>query len=209
MRLLAARPGEGKIPPRDTGYAQVVFTIPNLISLLRLGLIPVFLWLLFGKDDPAGAGSVFFVIAWSDWIDGYLARRLNQVSELGKLLDPLADRIAVAVAVVFGWVAGVLAPWFAAALIVRESLVGLAAIVVFARGADRSVEVRYLGKVATFMVYSAVTWFYWADGWDWEWLEISALVVGIIGLAIYYYVLADYARDLRAKLAAVDNRSST
>lgn len=191
------------------GYAPTVFTIPNLISLIRLGLIPVFLWLLFGKDDPAGAGSLFFFIAWSDWIDGYLARRLNQVSELGKILDPLADRLAVAVAVVSGWVAGVLAPWFAIALILRESLVGLAAIVVVVRGAERTVEVRYIGKVATFMVYSAVTWFYWAEGWDWRWLEILAYVVGTIGLAIYYYVLVDYAADVRAKLAAVDNGSST
>lgn len=194
---------------RHAGYAHTVYTIPNLISVARLGLIPVFLWLLFGKDDPAGAGSVFFVIAWSDWIDGYLARRLNQVSELGKLLDPLADRIAVAVAVVFGWVAGVLAPWFAAALIVRESLVAIAAVVVFVRGADLTVEVRYLGKLATFMVYSAVTWFYWADGWEWRWLEALAVGVGTIGLAIYYWVLVDYGRDVRAKLAAVDNRSST
>ena len=186
-----------------------MFTIPNLISLIRLGLIPIFLWLLFGKDDPAGAGTLFFFIAWSDWVDGYLARRLNQVSELGKILDPLADRIAVAVAVVFGWVAGVLAPWFALALIVRESLVALAALAVVVRGAERTVDVRYIGKLATFLVYGAVTWFYWAEGWDWRWLEILAFVVGTIGLAIYYYVLVDYAADVRAKLAAVDNGSNT
>lgn len=185
-----------------------MFTIPNLISLIRLGLIPWFLWLLFAKDDPAGAGMLFFVIASSDWVDGYLARRLNQVSELGKILDPLADRVAVAVAVVFGWVAGVLAPWFAAALILRESLVALAALAVVVRGAERTVEVQYLGKVATFLVYSAVTWFYCAAGWEWRWLEILAFVVGTAGLAIYYYVLGDYWRDVRAKLAAVDNGSS-
>ena len=184
-----------------------MFTIPNLISLIRLGLIPVFLWLLFGKDDPAGAGILFFFIAWSDWVDGYLARRLNQVSELGKILDPLADRIAVFVAVVFGWVAGVLAPWFAAALILRESLVALAALAVVVRGAERTVEVQYLGKVATFMVYSAVTWFYMAEGWEWRWLEILAFVTGTVGLAIYYYVLGDYWRDVRAKLAEVDRSS--
>ncbi len=184
-----------------------MFTIPNFISLARLGLIPVFLWLLFGKDDPAGAGTVFFFIAWTDWVDGYLARKLNQVSELGKLLDPLADRIAVAVAVVFGWVAGVLAPWFAAALIVREGLVGLAAIALFVRG-ERSVEVRYLGKLATFLVYSAVTWFYWAEGWDLSWLEALAFVVGTIGLVLYYWVLVDYGRDIRAKLASAQDRSN-
>lgn len=184
-----------------------MFTIPNLISLIRLGLIPFFLWLLFGKDDPAGAGSVFFLIAWSDWVDGYLARRLNQVSELGKLIDPLADRIAVFVAVTFGWVAGVLAPWFAAALLVREGLVGAMALVVLVRG-GREVDVRFLGKVATFMVYSAVTWFYWAEGWNWTWLEALAWAVGTIGLALYYWVLLDYGRDIRAKLAGVNDGSA-
>ena len=184
-----------------------MLNIPNLISLIRLGLIPVFLWLLFGKDDPAGAGSVFFVIAWTDWIDGYLARRLNQVTELGKLLDPLADRIAVAVAVIFGWVAGVLAPWFAAALIVRESLVAIGAVVGVLRGAGR-IDVRYLGKVATFMVYSAVRWFYWAEGWDLEWLEALAFIGGTVGLVLYYWVLVDYGRDFKAKLAAVNDGST-
>jgi cardiolipin synthase len=183
-----------------------MFTIPNLVSVLRLGLIPVFLWLLFGKDDPAGAGTVFFFIAWSDWVDGYLARRLNQVSELGKLLDPLADRIAVFVAVVFGWVAGVLEPWFAGAVLLRESLVGVMAVFMLVRGGGQ-IEVRYLGKVATFMVYSAVTWFYWAEGWDWRWLEILALVVGTVGLVLYYWVLTDYRRDVRAKLATLSDGS--
>ena len=185
-----------------------MFTIPNLISLLRLALIPVFLWLLFGKDDPAGAGWVFFVIAWSDWIDGYLARRLNQVSELGKLLDPLADRIAVFVAVVAGWVAGVLEPWFAGGVLVREAIVGVMAIVMFVRGGGQ-IAVRYLGKVATFMVYSAVTWFYFVAGWGYRWLELLAFTVGTIGLALYYWVLLDYGRDMRAKLAAGSKESTT
>ena len=63
------------------------------------------------------------VIGATDWVDGYLARRLDQVSELGKLLDPVADRLAVASAVVGGLIAGVLPPWFAWALIVREALI--------------------------------------------------------------------------------------
>ena len=177
-----------------------MLTIPNLISGARLALIPLFLYLLFGKDDPALAGWALFVIASTDWIDGYLARRLDQVSELGKLLDPLADRIAVAVAVIFGWVANVLVAWFAALIIIREALVGMAAVVAFARGWGL-IEVRRLGKLATAMVYSTVTWFYWAEGYDWAWLEALAFVMGVLGLGLYYYVLWDYAGDMRARLA--------
>ena len=181
-------------------YAHPVLTIPNLISTARLALIPLFLYVLFGKDDPALAGWVLFVIASTDWIDGYLARRLDQVSELGKLLDPLADRIAIAVAVIFGWVANVLVAWFAVLIIIREALVGVAALVVFGRGGGR-IDVRRTGKLATAMVYSAVTWFYWAEGYDWVWLEGSAFVVGVAGLFLYYYVMLDYGRDLKARLA--------
>ena len=184
--------------PAGASYAHPVLTIPNVISAARLGLIPVFLYVLFGKDDPALAGWVLFVIASTDWIDGYLARRLEQVTELGKLLDPLADRIAVAVAVIFGWVAGVLVAWFAALIIIREALVAVAALVVLARGGGL-IDVRQLGKLATAMIYSAVTWFYWAEGYDWAWLEGSAFVVGVAGLALYYYVLLDYGRDVRAR----------
>lgn len=181
-------------------YAQPVLTIPNVISIARIALIPLFLYLLFGKDDPALAGWVLFVIASTDWIDGYLARRLDQVSELGKLLDPLADRIAIAVAVIFGWVADVLVTWFAALIILREAVVGIAAIAVFARGGGR-IDVRRVGKLATAMVYSAVTWFYWAEGYDWAWLEGLAFAMGVSGLALYYYVMLDYGSDIRARLA--------
>jgi cardiolipin synthase len=97
-----------------------ILTIPNLISAVRVGLVPLFLWLLFGADAPTAAGLMLGVIGGTDWIDGYLARRLQQVSELGKILDPIADRLAITAAVIGGWVAGVL-PWpVALALVLRE-----------------------------------------------------------------------------------------
>lgn len=178
-----------------------MLTIPNVISTARLFLVPLFLWLLFGKDDPALAGWVLFLVASSDWVDGYLARRLDQVTELGKILDPLADRLAVATAVVAGWIADVLPPWFAAILIAREVFVGIMAIYVLAKG-GRQVEVKYLGKVATAMVYSAVTWFYLAEGYDWDWLAGTAYVVGSAGLIFYYAVLVDYLRDIATRFGS-------
>ena len=184
-----------------------MLTIPNVISVARLFLVPLFLWLLFGKDDPALAGWVLFFVASSDWVDGYLARRLDQVTELGKILDPLADRLAVATAVVAGWIAGVLPPWFAIVLMAREVVVGLLALYVLAKG-GREVEVKYVGKVATAMVYSAVTWFYFAEGYDWDWLAATAYVVGTAGLAFYYWVLVDYVRDIIARYGRVADRST-
>lgn len=183
-----------------------MLTIPNVISVARLFLVPLFLWLLFAKDDPAAAGWVLFFVATSDWIDGYLARRLDQVTELGKILDPLADRLAVATAVVAGWIADVLPPWFALALIIREVVVGLLAIYVLFKG-GREVEIKYLGKVATAMVYSAVTWFYFAEGYSWDWLAATAHVVGGAGLIFYYVVLVDYVKDIGTRFGNVADGS--
>ena len=90
-----------------------MLTIPNLISLVRLALVPVFLWLVFAKNNVVGAGWLLGLIGSTDWIDGYLARRLGQVSKVGEFLDPLADRLAVAAAVVAGLMEGILPAWFA------------------------------------------------------------------------------------------------
>lgn len=169
-----------------------MLTIPNLISLLRLGLIPVFLWLLFGRDNPFAAGWLLGVIGSTDWIDGYLARRLNQVSEVGKFLDPLADRLAMVTAVVGGLITGDLPLWFAWALIVREALIGLGAIVVAIKG-HTSLAVRDLGKLATLLLYAAVAWFF--VGTEWSWALVIAWLAGIPGLVLYYLVGFQYTGD--------------
>lgn len=169
-----------------------MLTIPNLISFIRLLLIPVFLWLLLGRDNPAAAGWLLGVIGATDWVDGYLARRLNQVSELGKLLDPLADRIAVVAAVIGGLISGDLPVWFAWALIAREAVIGVGALVVAVRGHTK-LAVRKLGKLATLLLYFSVAGFFAGQGWSP--LLVAAWVTGIPGLLLYYVVGVQYAGD--------------
>jgi len=78
-----------------------VWTVPNLISLVRLACAPLFVWLLFGADAFWAAAILLGVLGASDWVDGWIARRYDQGSELGKILDPAADRVLlVAVAIV-------------------------------------------------------------------------------------------------------------
>ncbi len=92
-------------PPID---ARGWLTVPNLVSGLRVLAVPYFWYVLIGQDRVGLAAALIFLIGSTDWIDGYLARRLNQVSEFGKLLDPLADRLMIASALIGGLVAGVL-----------------------------------------------------------------------------------------------------
>ncbi len=174
--------------------------IPNLVSLARLALIPVFLWLLLGKDDPVAAGWLFGVIGATDWVDGFLARRLNQVSELGKLLDPLADRIAVFVALGGGMITGVLEPWYALAVLVREALVGVGALWVALRTRSK-LTVRPLGKLATLLVYAAVGFMFIGNGADVGWVEALGWLAGIPGLVLYYVVGFQYLDDARRAVA--------
>ncbi len=186
-------------PPQGTSSA--IFTLPNVVSFVRLLLIPLFLWLLLVRDEVAAAGWLLGIIAATDWVDGYLARRLGQVSELGKFLDPLADRLAVASALIGGLIAGVLEPWFAWALIIREALVGAGALFLGAR-LGAKLAVRDLGKLATLLLYAAIAWLFVGIGTPWPWLETVGWIVGIPGLILYYIVAFQYFNDARQLVAA-------
>jgi cardiolipin synthase len=177
-----------------------VLTVPNVISLARLALVPVFLWLLLGRDDVAAAGWLLGVIGSTDWIDGYLARRLDQVTKVGELLDPVADRLAVVAAVIGGLVADVLPTWFVVAIIVREAAVAIGALVI-GIGARSKLTVRRAGKLATLLLYAAIAWLYLGVGYDLSWLRAVAWAVAIPGLGLYYVVAAQYVGDARRLMA--------
>jgi cardiolipin synthase len=173
----------------------MIFTIPNIISMIRIAMVPVFYWLLVGQDNGAAAGWLLGVIGATDWVDGYIARRFNQVSELGKFLDPAADRLAVAAAVIGGWISGFL-PWgICLAIIIREAVIILGAIVL---GLTRKakLEVRYLGKVATLGLYFSISWFLVGRGSDTGWLEALGWIGSIPSLVLYYVVAGQYIGDM-------------
>jgi len=178
-----------------------IFNIPNSISFLRLALIPLFAWLVFVAEEYGWAGVLLGVIGTTDWIDGYLARRLDQVTELGKFLDPLADRIAVVVAVVAGLIVDVLPQWFAIALIAREVVIGIGAFYGWRSGVTK-LEVRFLGKAATLALYVSVTSFYIGVGFSADWFTWIAILFGVPGLVMYYWVAVQYLGDMRAAIAA-------
>ena len=176
-----------------------LWNVPNVISLVRLALIPVFIWLV-AIAEYGWAGVLLGVIGSTDWLDGYLARRLGQVTEVGKFLDPLADRLAVIVAVVAGLISGVLPIAFSTALIVREILIGIGAIYGWSKGVSK-LDVRWLGKAATLLLYVSISLFYVGFGFEVDLVVVAAWLTGVPGLIMYYWVAVQYLSDMKNAIA--------
>lgn len=135
--------GEGQEPVLDK-----VLTAPNVITLLRLLLLPLFLWLLFGTPYHIAALVVYAIAASTDWVDGQVARRTHQVSKLGKLFDPFVDRLLIAVGVIAIFILGRLPLWILAYLIVRDIILLIGGRYLLAK-VGKVPPVVYVGKFAT------------------------------------------------------------
>ena len=140
-------------PPSTDSYDRL-YTVPNLLSVLRLLGVPLFLWLLLGPHADAAALVVLALSGLSDWADGVLARRLNQASRLGALLDPFADRLYI-LATLIGLTLRDIIPWWLAAVIVLRDVVLLATVPALRRRGYWSLPVHYLGKAGTFALLYA------------------------------------------------------
>lgn len=148
-------PLRGGQPPSGGIAHDRVLTIPNLLSVLRLCALPVFGWLVLSRHQDGWAAVLLGVAGLSDNLDGFIARRFDQISRLGQLLDPIVDRVQVVVALVVLVVARAL-PWYLAALLVlREAVLAVVVAVLRARG-HGSLPVHYLGKIGTFGTVAAL-----------------------------------------------------
>ena len=168
-------------------------TIPNLISILRLAAVPVFVWLLIGENRPLAA-ALLGILGATDWVDGWVARRFDQISELGKVLDPTADRIMFLVAVFTMMIDGSVPIWFGILTLVREGVVAIAALVLGALGA-RALKVTWVGKTSSFGLMFAFPLFLLStavEGAQSTTYEVIAYVIGIPSLALHYIAAFGY-----------------
>ena len=117
-------------PPRDRG----LWTIPNLISVLRLAAVPWFLWLLLHDDRPIAAGILLAVLGATDWVDGYIARRFDQGSKFGQIIDPVADRVLLIAGAVALLIDGRVPYWVGIVVLAREALISVATVSLAALG---------------------------------------------------------------------------
>lgn len=137
----------------DEAVSNRVLTVPNLISAVRLVLVPVLGWLLVQGHDVA-ALVVLALASASDWLDGVLARRLNQVTRLGRLLDPAADRLFILVTILaLAW-RGLLPWWLVVVLLTRDAVLAVMQLVL-ARAGWAPLQVHLAGKAGTFALLYA------------------------------------------------------
>jgi cardiolipin synthase len=192
---VSALPGEDRI-----------LTIPNIISIIRLCLMPVFLYLLFGRDNRAGAAGLLAGLGATDFVDGYIARHFDQVSNVGKILDPVADRLLFFIGVGGILVDGTVPVWIAVMVLVREVAVGGVTIALYLMGARRA-DVTWWGKAGTFALmfafplfltsHSTIGWRGTASWLAWS-FAIPGLILSYVAWALYVPIGFRILREGRA-----------
>ncbi len=196
----------------DDGYARAgtstgsrVLTLPNVISVVRLACVPMFLWLLW-EPHPArrGAAVLLAVLGASDWVDGWIARHFDQGSELGKILDPAADRLLLVAAAIALLHESISTPvdvllWV---VLVREVAIALATLLLAAAGARR-IDVVWAGKAGTLALMFALPMFLLAHAAPSVRVVFDVLGWGFAtgGIGLGYYAAARYVPAARAALA--------
>lgn len=193
-------PAAAADPEPDPGLDRIL-TVPNVITLIRLLCLPVFWWLLFSQQNRAAAAALLAVLGATDWVDGYIARHFDQVSSLGKVLDPTADRLLFFVAIVGIVLDGSAPRWFCFVVLAREVVVASITVVITALGA-KPVDVTWFGKAGTFGLMFAFPLFL-AGSSD---LAIAPLftaaawIAAVPGLVFSYYAAFRYVPLWRANL---------
>jgi cardiolipin synthase len=188
--------------PNSPGSRRIL-TTPNALSAIRILLIPAFVLLIVEENTRLGGFLLLGAVVSTDWVDGYIARRTGQVTELGKLLDPLADRLAMAAALITFVATDLLPLWAALVILVRDAVVLGAGIWLAITGGPR-IEVRTIGKYATFTLMWGLPLIAWGNAelpaddlarvLGWVWFPVGAIE--------YYAAAAAYARDLRGAYRA-------
>ena len=193
-------PDDGRL---SAASVDRIVTVPNILSLIRILTIPVFVLLLLHHGTELAGLLVLGAVVSTDWIDGYVARHTGQVSNLGKLLDPIADRLAL-IAALLAMVARHAFPLWAALLVIGRDLAILVAGLVLLVRYRLRLDVRWIGKTATFALMVGIPAIAWGN-FDLALhrpMLIFGWVVFLVGLALYYVAAGIYAVDIARGIRA-------
>jgi cardiolipin synthase len=181
---------------RDPSLDRIA-TVPNLLSAIRIAAIPVFVLLLLHHGTEAAGLIILGIIVSTDWIDGYIARHAGQVSTVGKVLDPVADRLALASALIALMVRHAVPLWAGLLVIGRDGAILAAGGILLLKFRVR-IDVRWIGKAATFALMLGIPLIAWANFG--LWLHGVAKGLGwfffVAGITAYYAATLVYAADM-------------
>lgn len=181
--------------------SSAVLTVPNAISALRLLGVPVFVWLVIGLHADVLALVLLMASGVTDWADGYLARKLGQISTLGSILDPVADRLYI-LAVVFGLAWRDFVPWWMVIVLPLRDLLLWALVPLLRSRGYSALPVHYLGKAATFCLLYAFPLLFVARGHGTvsTVAEVLGWAFAIWGIGLYWCAGVIYALQVRRLL---------
>ena len=184
-----------------------VWTVPNALSILRLLGVPLFLWLVLGPEADGWALAVLAASGVTDYLDGYLARRLDQASKLGEVLDPVADRLYILAVVIGLAIRDVVPWWFAVILPLRDVLLWGLVPILRTRGYS-ALPVHFLGKAATFNLLYAFPLLLLGDGTSAAatLAKVFGWAFAVWGIGLYWWAGLLYAWQVRKLLATTERR---
>ncbi len=182
---------------------NLVWTVPNLLSVVRLLSIPLFVWLALGPQEDGLAALVLVLGAATDFFDGILARRWDQVSRIGQLLDPIADRLSTLAVLIVFLVRGIVPWWFVVLLVGRDVILSIQMARLKTHGVT-GLPVNFVGKAATFNLMLSFPLLLWGAAPQ-TWIQDLARVFGwalaLWGAGLYLYSAVLYLRQARSVLA--------
>ena len=189
-----------------------ILTIPNAISMARLAGVPVFLWLILGprtRSADSWAVGLLFAAGASDWLDGKIARALNQQTRLGQLLDPAADRLYIVATIVALAIRAIIPWWLVGVLVARELVLGIALAALRTRGYG-PLQVSFVGKAATLNLLYAFPLLLLGShqGIFAEIARVIGWAMAIWGTALYWCAAGLYLLQARRLLAAGESGES-
>lgn len=165
---------------------EKVWTVPNILSFLRLAGVPLFLWLVLGPKEDGWAFIVLGLAGITDYLDGQIARRMGQISTLGKLLDPFADRLYILAVLVGLTIRDIIPLWLVVIILARDAMM-LIQILILRRFGFGPLPVHFLGKAATFALLYAFPLLLLGDG-D----SVLAMLANVFGWAFAIWGTALY-----------------
>ncbi len=193
----------------QTEIGHRVWTVPNLLSALRLAGVPVFLWLVLGPEEDGWALALLMFSGITDFLDGWLARKLNQQSVVGQILDPVADRLYI-LAVVVGLALRDIIPWWVAISLPLRDLLMWGLVPILRTRGYSSLPVHFLGKAATFNLLYAFPLLLLGDG---EGViatlaQVFGWAFALWGIGLYWWAGVLYAWQVRKLIATTERRST-